>query len=150
MKSFQYLWITWLKYFSGKNVGSSRIPNRFSSNFTHEISFPWNKEDFSTLSSFDLFWGYYLSARFQLGNWSAPARLGSARNLHSSARLEPEKSSSGSSLVFTRETNLIEKPKRDPVKGQVLHVLCFIAAKSKATHQLFFSCQYHPRIDFTK
>ena len=39
-----------------------------------------------------------LSARFQLENWSAPARLGSARNLHSSAWLELENSSSNSSL----------------------------------------------------
>ena len=37
------------------------------------------------------------SARFQLENWSAPARLGSARNLHSSGSLEPENSSSNSS-----------------------------------------------------
>ena len=42
---------------------------------------------------------YILSARFQLGNWSAPARLGSARNLCSSARLELENSGSGSSLI---------------------------------------------------
>ena len=37
-------------------------------------------------------------ARFQLENQSAPARLGSARNLHSSGSLEPEKSSSNPSL----------------------------------------------------
>ena len=42
---------------------------------------------------------YILSARFQLENQSAPARLGSARNLHSSAWLELENSSSGSSLI---------------------------------------------------
>ena len=41
-----------------------------------------------------------ISARFQLENWSAPARLGSARNLHSSGSLEPENSSSNSSLLF--------------------------------------------------
>ena len=40
-----------------------------------------------------------LSARFQLENWSVPARLGSAPNLHSSGSLEPENSSSNSSLV---------------------------------------------------
>ena len=40
-----------------------------------------------------------LSARFQLENWSAPARLGSAWNLHSSAQLELENSSSNSSLL---------------------------------------------------
>ena len=39
-----------------------------------------------------------LSARFQLENQSAPARLGSARNLPSSSSLEPENSSSKSSL----------------------------------------------------
>ena len=38
-----------------------------------------------------------LSARFQLENWSAPARLDSARNLHSSGLLEPENYSSNSS-----------------------------------------------------
>ena len=43
---------------------------------------------------------YILSARFQLENWSAPARLGSAWNLYSSARLELGNSSSGSSLIF--------------------------------------------------
>ena len=42
-----------------------------------------------------------LSARFQLENQSAPAWLGSARNLHSSGSLEPENSSSNSSLVRT-------------------------------------------------
>ena len=38
---------------------------------------------------------------FQLESWSAPARLGSARNLHSSGSLEPENSSSNSSLLLT-------------------------------------------------
>ena len=42
---------------------------------------------------------YILSARFQLENWSAPAWLDSARNLHSSGSLEPENSSSNSSLT---------------------------------------------------
>ena len=41
-----------------------------------------------------------LSTWFQLGNWSAPAWLGSAQNLHSSARLELGKSGSGLSLLF--------------------------------------------------
>ena len=45
-----------------------------------------------------------LSARFQLENWSAPARLGSTRNLHSSGLLEPENSSLNSSLVSTGST----------------------------------------------
>ena len=44
---------------------------------------------------------HILSARFQLENWSAPAWLGLARNLHSSAQLELENSSSGSSLRNT-------------------------------------------------
>ena len=44
--------------------------------------------------------GLFGSTRFQLGNWSAPARLGSARNLYSLGSLEPENSSSNSSLVF--------------------------------------------------
>ena len=41
-----------------------------------------------------------MSARFQLENKSAPARLDSAPNLHSSGSLEPENSSSNSSLEF--------------------------------------------------
>ena len=40
-----------------------------------------------------------LLARFQLENWSAPARLDLAWNFHSSGLLEPENSSSNSSLV---------------------------------------------------
>ena len=40
-----------------------------------------------------------VSARFQLENWSPPARLGSARNIHSSGSLEPENSSSNPSLA---------------------------------------------------
>ena len=40
------------------------------------------------------------SARFQLKNWSVPAWLGSAWNFHSSGSLEPENSSSNSSLQF--------------------------------------------------
>ena len=43
------------------------------------------------------------SARFQLENWSVPARLGSARNIHSSGLLEPENSSSNPSLVNTHD-----------------------------------------------
>ena len=39
-----------------------------------------------------------ISARFQLENWSVPARLDSARNLHSSSSLEPENFSSNPSL----------------------------------------------------
>ena len=42
---------------------------------------------------------WVLSARFQLKNWSAPAWLSSAQNLHSSGSLELENSSSNSSLV---------------------------------------------------
>ena len=42
-----------------------------------------------------------ISARFQLENWTAPARLDSARNFHSSGSLEPEKTSSNSSLTVT-------------------------------------------------
>ena len=41
-----------------------------------------------------------ISARFRLQNWSAPARLGSAQNLHSSGSLEPKNSSSNSSLQY--------------------------------------------------
>ena len=41
----------------------------------------------------------FLSARFQLENWSAPARLDSARKFQSSGSLEPENSSSNSSLL---------------------------------------------------
>ena len=49
MNSFQCLWITWLIYFSCR---TSRIPIRFSSIFTYENAFPWNKEDFTTYISF--------------------------------------------------------------------------------------------------
>ena len=41
-----------------------------------------------------------ISAWCQLENWSAPAQLGSARNLHSSGSLELENSSSNSSLNY--------------------------------------------------
>ena len=53
-----------------------------------------------------------LSARFQLKNWSAPAWLSSAQNLHSSGSLEPENSSWNSSLVVCYEK-----------WGVILHVL---------------------------
>ena len=58
----------------------------------------WGKNEFKIC----YFLTYILSvmlARFQLGNWSAPARRSLARNLHSSAWLEPETSRSNSSLV---------------------------------------------------
>ena len=51
-----------------------------------------------------------LSARFQLENWNAPAR-----HLHSSAWLEPENSSSDSSLVTTTISIEIH---RDKMKKQ--------------------------------
>ena len=41
-----------------------------------------------------------ISARFQLENWGAPARARSSRNLLSSSSLEPENSSSNSSLLI--------------------------------------------------
>ena len=65
--------------------------------------FTANKQHNGTYTKIWYFLTYILSVLstwFQLGNWSAPAWLGSAQNLHSSARLELGKSGSGLSLLF--------------------------------------------------
>ena len=69
---------------------------------------------------------YLLSARFQLGNLSGPAWLGSARNLHSSARHELENSGSGSSLSVHKITFEYYLPSSSCSANEVLEKNCKI------------------------